>query len=178
LSNIVAVAAGSHHALALADNGTVFAWGNDYYGQTDVPASVSNAVAIAAGEDNSIALLADGSIKAWGADYDGQSSPPNLPAAFAAGAGRTHSLAALGAGLPAPPPKFQLLAPSLTFSNGAFRLRVSNLSGRGSSFIFASTNLMDWQALVTNAPAVGVLDFSDPSSASFSQRFYRAAEQR
>jgi hypothetical protein len=177
-SNIVGVAAGAGHALALVDDGTVVAWGNNYYGQASVPASVSNAVAIAAGDDNSIAVLANGTLVAWGADYSGQSSPPALPRAFAGAAGRAHSLALLGAGLPAAPPVFQLLSPGLSFGNGAFRLRLSNLTGRGPLVIFGSTNFTDWQPLYTNAPVVGVLDFIDSSVSNIPGRVYRAAEQR
>jgi len=36
LSNVVAVAAGNFHCLALRSNGTLVAWGDNYYGQTTV----------------------------------------------------------------------------------------------------------------------------------------------
>jgi alpha-tubulin suppressor-like RCC1 family protein len=56
LTNAVAIAAGGYHNLALRDDGTVIAWGDDGKGQTDVPASLTNAVAIAAGGEFSLSL--------------------------------------------------------------------------------------------------------------------------
>ncbi len=50
LTNVVAIAGGGAHSLALQANGKVVAWGYDVYGQTDVPAGLSNVVAIAGGE--------------------------------------------------------------------------------------------------------------------------------
>jgi hypothetical protein len=45
----VDVAAGWAHSVALKSDGTVTAWGDNTYGQTNVPAGLTNAVAIAAG---------------------------------------------------------------------------------------------------------------------------------
>ena len=67
LANVTAIAAGSQHVLALLSDGTVWAWGNNAYGQlgdgtvTDRHApvevlGVSNVVAIAAGAHHSLAL--------------------------------------------------------------------------------------------------------------------------
>ena len=47
LSNVVAIAAGGFHSLALEADGTVVAWGNNKYGQTNVPALAQNAMAVA-----------------------------------------------------------------------------------------------------------------------------------
>ncbi|MEK7685682.1 MAG: hypothetical protein AAB466_09695, partial [Verrucomicrobiota bacterium] len=49
LSNVVAVAAGGFHSLALTAEGRVMAWGNNEYGKTTVPSGLSNVVAVAAG---------------------------------------------------------------------------------------------------------------------------------
>jgi alpha-tubulin suppressor-like RCC1 family protein len=59
LSNVIAIAAGANHSLALKNDGTVVAWGDNYYGQTSVPAEVSNVVAIAAGGNQSLAIKSD-----------------------------------------------------------------------------------------------------------------------
>jgi len=48
-TNIVAVAAGGSHSMALRDNGSVIAWGSNWDGQTNVPPTATNVVAIAAG---------------------------------------------------------------------------------------------------------------------------------
>lgn len=70
LSNIVSVAGGSAHGLALKADGTVVAWGWNYYGQATVPAGLSNVMAISAGENFSVALKHDGRMVAWGENAD------------------------------------------------------------------------------------------------------------
>jgi alpha-tubulin suppressor-like RCC1 family protein len=83
LHEVVAIAAGEDHALALLKNGTVMAWGRNQTGQlgdgsfelSSVPVAVSGvteAVAIAAGADHSLALLKSGKVMAWGANGHGQ----------------------------------------------------------------------------------------------------------
>ncbi|MBV8194741.1 MAG: IPT/TIG domain-containing protein, partial [Candidatus Dormibacteraeota bacterium] len=82
-SGVRAIAAGYYHGLALKWDGTVWAWGDNGYGElgngsgqyeayTPVKTAVNNAVAIAAGEDFSLALLADGTVVAWGYGGEGQ----------------------------------------------------------------------------------------------------------
>jgi hypothetical protein len=59
LSNVVAIAAGTAHVLALLPDGTVVAWGADELGQTDVPPGLSNVVAIGAGWAYSMAVIGE-----------------------------------------------------------------------------------------------------------------------
>jgi alpha-tubulin suppressor-like RCC1 family protein len=66
LTNVVAVSAGYTHVLALLPNGTVRAFGCDFYGETDVPPDLTNAVAVSAGAYSSLALKSDGRVVAWG----------------------------------------------------------------------------------------------------------------
>jgi alpha-tubulin suppressor-like RCC1 family protein len=66
LSGIVAIAAGSSHALALKSDGTVVAWGDNAGGQCSVPSGLSNVVEISAGNSHSLARKADGTIVGWG----------------------------------------------------------------------------------------------------------------
>ena len=49
LGEVVAVAAGHEHSLALKADGTVASWGDNYYGQRGFPAALAGVVAIAAG---------------------------------------------------------------------------------------------------------------------------------
>jgi alpha-tubulin suppressor-like RCC1 family protein len=58
--------------------GPVVAWGDNFYGQTNVPASLTNAIAIAANANSqsSLALRADGTVAAWGYSYYGQTNVP------------------------------------------------------------------------------------------------------
>jgi alpha-tubulin suppressor-like RCC1 family protein len=91
---LAAVAAGYGHGLAVRTDGSVVAWGNDCYGQAQVPASVTNAVAVAAGKYHSLALNADGSVVAWGQNsYDQTSVPASATNVVALAAGDYHSLA-------------------------------------------------------------------------------------
>ncbi|MDB6028422.1 MAG: repeat domain protein [Verrucomicrobiales bacterium] len=80
LSNIVAVAGGSSHSLALDTNGVVWAWGLNTYGQlargegptakttsyVPVQTVLTNVVQISAGDSITMAVLADGSVAAAG----------------------------------------------------------------------------------------------------------------
>jgi alpha-tubulin suppressor-like RCC1 family protein len=83
LENIVAIAAGGGHALALNSSGTVFGWGASKFGavgdgsQTPRSSPVKldlpgKAVSVAAGESHSLALLEDGRVYAWGRNHLGQ----------------------------------------------------------------------------------------------------------
>jgi alpha-tubulin suppressor-like RCC1 family protein len=82
---IDAIAAGAEHGLALKDDGTVWAWGYNFFGQlgngtttdssSSKPVQVSELVgikAIAAGGSFSLALKDDGTVWAWGDNRFGQ----------------------------------------------------------------------------------------------------------
>jgi len=80
LTSIVAIAAGQDFALALGNDGRVFAWGNGAEGrlgngllannntpvQVSIPATAGAIVEIAAGTAHSIARTSDGRLVAWG----------------------------------------------------------------------------------------------------------------
>lgn len=94
LSDVVAVAAGGRHTLALLSNGTVVAWGDNSDGQCNVPTGLTNVVAVAAGDRHSLALKQDGTVVGWGYPSDGAINPPSgLSNAIAIAAGGMHSLA-------------------------------------------------------------------------------------
>jgi len=94
LSNVVAIAAGASHSLALKRDGTLVAWGNNDAGQTAVPVNLNNVVAIAAGYQHSLALKQDGTVVAWGTNNLGQTGvPPGLSNVMSIAAGGTRSLA-------------------------------------------------------------------------------------
>jgi hypothetical protein len=77
LGPVIAVAAGSSHALAIRSDGTVRAWGFNCCGQTNVPADLGPVKAIAAEGWQSMALRRDGVVRAWGFNSYGQSNVPS-----------------------------------------------------------------------------------------------------
>ncbi len=89
LSGVVSIAANYGNMFAVKSDGTVWAWGFNYYGQlgnnstTDshVPVQVlgsggvgvlSGIVAVAPGAYHTVALKSDGTVWAWGWNFDGQ----------------------------------------------------------------------------------------------------------
>jgi alpha-tubulin suppressor-like RCC1 family protein len=66
LTNVISVAGGGLHSLALKSDGAVSGWGYDAFGQATVPPGLGTATAIAAGDSYSVAVISDGSVIAWG----------------------------------------------------------------------------------------------------------------
>lgn len=94
LGEVIDLAAGWGHNLALQTNGTVVAWGWNEDGQSTVPSLPSLAVAIDAGDRHSLALLTDGTVAAWGGNLNGQVTVPGgLTSVVAIAAGAYHNLA-------------------------------------------------------------------------------------
>ncbi|MEY2562295.1 MAG: hypothetical protein QOH88_488 [Verrucomicrobiota bacterium] len=103
LSSIRSVSAGDRHVVALRSDGTVWAWGENGFGQLGdntnanrlTPGPVPNLadiVSVKAGGLHNLALQADGTVVAWGDNYYGQlgtgdttsSSTPTLVAGLSA----------------------------------------------------------------------------------------------
>ena len=83
LNNVTAIATGYHHTVALRSDGTVWAWGTNWFGQLGdgtttaryTPTQVknlSNVTAISAGDNHTVALRNDGTVWAWGGNQVGQ----------------------------------------------------------------------------------------------------------
>lgn len=119
LSDVVSIACGAWHSLAVKRDGSVWAWGANGYGQLgngttaisnrphQVP-NISNARSVAGGLEHSLLLKKDGSVWAWGNNFFGQlgngsnddrSSVPvqvqGLSSVIDISAGQHHSLAVL-----------------------------------------------------------------------------------
>ena len=94
LSNVIAIAAGAYHSVAIKADGTVFAWGDGELERTNVPAGLSNVTAVVAW-DHTLALKSDGNVIAWGNNAYGRTNVPSgLSNVVAIGVGQFHSLAA------------------------------------------------------------------------------------
>jgi len=83
LDRVESISAGNEHSLALRDNGTVWAWGNNANGrlgdgtsvQRPTPVQVlglSGVEAISSGRNHSVALRSDGTVWSWGWNRDRQ----------------------------------------------------------------------------------------------------------
>lgn len=95
LVDVVAVAGGEHHSLALQADGKVIAWGGNPLGETNVPVSLTNAVGISANGQSpwatSLAARSNGAVVQWGTAFG--DPPADLTNAMALAAGREHCLA-------------------------------------------------------------------------------------
>lgn len=91
---VVAIAAGDQFNLALFTNGTVGAWGDNFWGQTNVPAAATGVVAIAAGQNHAVALRANGTVVGWGGVLGFATNvPASATGAVAVAAGSGYCLA-------------------------------------------------------------------------------------
>jgi len=107
LTGIMAIAGGGGFSLVLRTNGAVTAWGENSFGQTNVPspAATTLVAAIAAGGYHSVALKENGTVVTWGRNNVGQTNTPSILTAGnatlnAIAAGDSHSLALKGTGAP------------------------------------------------------------------------------
>lgn len=100
-SRLSQISSGFYHSLAMQSDGTVLAWGDDRFNQTNLPEVLKfkPAAAIAAGNVHSLALMPDGHVLAWGpaagqtGDYGQSIVPPDLGETIAIAAGAVHNLA-------------------------------------------------------------------------------------
>ncbi len=119
LMNAIFVDGGASHTIALKEDGTVWAWGSNEFGQlgngtwTDSNTAVrvggkqplTKIIAIAAGYNHSVALRSDGTVWAWGRNGSGQlgngtSINSNIPVQVKAPDGKSFldSVVAIAAG--------------------------------------------------------------------------------
>ena len=165
MSNVVGLAAGQDHALALKADGTVIAWGDNNLGQTNVPPGLSNVVAVAAGSSHSLALKADGTVVAWGGGLT--NVPAGLSNVMAIAAG---DFALLGPG----PPVLRAPLTQPKWTPAGFSVSVPTQGGRVYRLEYKES-LADeaWTALPLVARTGGLRLLTDPSNNGAPARFYR-----
>ena len=90
-----------YHSLGLKQDGSIVAWGDNWYGQCNVPEPNTGFTAIAAGGYHSLGLKQDGSIVAWGRNTYGEGVAPagNHFTAISAGNGFNLAIYECPAGL-------------------------------------------------------------------------------
>jgi len=170
LTNVIAVAAGGQHFLALKDNGTVVAWGDNGSGQTNVPPGLSNIVAVAGGGSFSLALRQDGTVIGWGdTNYNETSIPAGLSNVIGIAGAGNNALALIGSG----PPQEHAPLTSANWTNGVFSVVTPTQCGRVYALEYTlSLSTPNWTPLPLVAGTGGILTLSDATAAT-GQRFYR-----
>jgi hypothetical protein len=160
---------GCSHNLALRSDGTVVAWGNNTYGQTNVPPGLSNVIAVAAGAWHSLALRADHTVVGWGANYGGQQTNPpvGLSNAVAIAAGGGMSLALVGVP-PSDPPQLDL-----QLAAGRPEVLVSGPPGQIVT-IQSTSNLVNWATVAQQTNYTGHWLWQDAPIADRESGFYRS----
>jgi hypothetical protein len=96
LTNVVAIAGGYSHCLAVKEDGSVVSWGLDSAKRrVAIPAKATNIIAVAAGDQHSMGLTSEGKVLRW--DYRGSlNTMPvsgTLSNVVAITAGSSHGLA-------------------------------------------------------------------------------------
>jgi len=101
ITNASSISVGMYHSLVLLDDGRVFGWGDDTYGQAYTENGSNNITGISAGGYHSLAIINqnDGTILGWGDDsYYQVSAGSNLTGVKMVSAGHLHSFALLNNG--------------------------------------------------------------------------------
>src|SRR5262249_52871694 len=152
----------------LRADGTVVAWGDNYYQQTNVPAGLSTVVSIAAGGWHNLALKRDGTVVAWGASGPNANGslialgqnivPSGLTNVIQIAAGAVNSLVLIGNA----PLVGQAAMIGESFGTNGFSVSVPTRNGRVYRLEYKiSLNGGSWNALPLQAGTGGLVKFSD-----------------
>ena len=72
------VAAGENHTCALLADGSVRCWGDNRFGQLDVPVDLGQVSAIRAGANHTCVIVADDAVRCWGGNTYLESTVPGF----------------------------------------------------------------------------------------------------
>ena len=181
MSNVVAIAAGRAHGLALLSDGTIRAWGDNSLDQTKVPNLPVKAIAIAAGSDHSIALLANNTVVVWGSNNSDQLTiPAEAQVVIGVGASGDHCVVNRRRGL---------RVTSTFIANKKVNLVVTSTdstpidAARAARVRVYATNdpglpLESWTPLLPPTLSAGTLKFSENFTFAIKKRYFRLVEQQ
>ena len=96
LTNVVGIAAGEFHSLAVISDGTVVAWGKSDGGECTPPVGLNGVSKVAAGSNYSLALKTDGTLVTWpstGNTNPIKTIPANTTQITSIAGGSSHALA-------------------------------------------------------------------------------------
>jgi alpha-tubulin suppressor-like RCC1 family protein len=182
ITNAVAISSGYGHCLALVNDGSPFITQHPL-GQT-----------ILSGRSTALRVQAMGTqpmAYQWqlnGTNMDGATNAFLMLANVAVTSAGMYQCVASNvfgavASLPAPlnvlrtTPQFNSATAGIDGTTGNFGFQLAGLSGHGEVVIYASTNLVDWEAIYTNPPTAGSFQYWDAAATNLPVRFYRAIEQ-
>lgn len=75
------------------------------------------------------------------------------------------------------PPRFDLSNDQWGMTTNGFRLAVTGLSGHGPVVLYASSDMVIWEAVLTNPPVMGSVTLLDNTATNAPERYYRLLER-
>ena len=122
LGSVISVSQGSSHGVALLNNGTATAWGDNAYNESTIPPFEGDLAGVFAGDQTTALLNSNGALIAWGYDDVGQIDVPmGLSNVVAAAAGPDFFIAISNSSTPLTPYAPVFVATSLaTQQSGAY----------------------------------------------------------
>ncbi len=147
---VIAIAAGGRHSVAVRRDGSITNWGDNTLGQiTNIPPNLTNVVDVKAGLWHTMALRADGTVAAWGDLYIRTNPvPEGLSGVTAISAGPRHCLALKCDGT--------VVAWGFTFTNAGLlnNFLPTNVPSSLSNVVAISAGMEHNQALLENGNVV------------------------
>lgn len=99
LASVVEVAAGAAFFAARRSDGSLVCWGDNSFGQCNVPASLGPVISVDTGTTFTVAVRADGTLRAWGSNSQGETRvPTNFGPATRVRCGELHTMVLLADG--------------------------------------------------------------------------------
>lgn len=181
LTNVVAISAGSQHSLALLNDGSPYITRQPWT-QTVAPGDTAQFEVVAMGQSPRAYQWHHNHTPLPGAT-NATLTLSNTPLTRA---GIYHcvvtnsigSVTSLPAWLTMTRTVPQFVTAGFGIGGGnTFGLHLAGLSGHGPIILYASSNLVHWEPVLTNAPVTGELWLEDPHPSTWPQRFYKIVEE-